>query len=414
MFESLFSFQLARNRHMSAPLRVEREQFLEKLRSQGASHHNLLQTASRLVYVVHYLHLDKLRPVSFEEIRLAARAWVKNREPDRVRTTNPAAIYGFTGIARKFLRFHRRFIERSKSRQPFPDRLRRFLTFITIEKGLSSATVKGYGWHAAQFLEWYSTRHKKLSDATLTDIDYYLQSQAKKWRPWTLRQTANALRSFFHHARTRHWCPAVHPEAIKGPYVRIEHSTTAGPGWSDVQRLLREERQDTPASMRAQVFLLLFALYGLRTSEATGLLLNNFDWKTKTFTVRRAKNYMLQRFPIFPSFGSAVTRYLKLGRPNCQNKYLIVTLHPPYRPLRTGAVAQIISSRMERLSIKSRRKGPQALRHACATRLLSQNMSLQEIADFLGHRDCLSVGIYAKHDLRALKKVVALDLCGGL
>jgi len=41
-------------------------------------------------------------------------------------------------------------------------------------------------------------------------------------------------------------------------------------------------------------------------------------------------------------------------------------------------------------------------------------MSLEEIADFLGHKDCLSVGIYAKHDFKALSKVAKIDLCGAL
>jgi integrase/recombinase XerD len=244
--------------------------------------------------------------------------------------------------------------------------------------------------------------------------DSYLLWRSKKWTAWTLSQAANTLRAFFHYARTKNWCPAVLPEAIKGPCFRRDHAAPVGPSWNEVQRLLRCEKQDTPASMRVQVLLLRFSLYGLRTSEATRLLLNNFDWKSKTFLVRRAKNYTLQRFPMFPTFESAVTRYLKLGRPHCDSEYLIVTLRPPYRPLATGSVAGIINSRMTRLGIRSRRKGPQSLRHACATQLLRKDMSLQEIADFLGHRDCLTVGIYANHDIGALKRVAALDLCRGL
>ena len=71
------------------------------------------------------------------------------------------------------------------------------------------------------------------------------------------------------------------PEAIKGPCFRMDHTMPVGPSWDEVQRLLRCEKQDTPASMRVQVLLLLFSLYGLRTSEATRLLLNNFDRNVK-------------------------------------------------------------------------------------------------------------------------------------
>jgi len=79
-----------------------------------------------------------------------------------------------------------------------------------------------------------------------------------------------------------------------------------------------------------------------------------------------------------------------------------------------NAVSQLINDRMKKLGIQSIRKGAISLRHACATQLLQKNMSFQEIADFLGHRDCLSVGTYAKHDFNALKRVAAVNLCGAI
>lgn len=64
------------------------------------------------------------------------------------------------------------------------------------------------------------------------------------------------------------------------------------------------------------------------------------------------------------------------------------------------------------MDIESVNIGPHALRHSCATRLLSQGSSLQEIADFLGHRDLNSVSIYARYDNRLLRKVGAFSLAG--
>jgi site-specific recombinase XerD len=57
-------------------------------------------------------------------------------------------------------------------------------------------------------------------------------------------------------------------------------------------------------------------------------------------------------------------------------------------------------------------RGPHALRHACATHLLREGASLKEIADFLGHRDSKSVGLYAKYDTRLLRQVAAFGLSG--
>ena len=401
-------------RHRSAPLRIEREEFLENLRHQGASRPKLLQVASRLIYLVHYLHLTKLRFVTSEEIRRAAGVWVRSREPERLHTFNPSAVYGFTGLAKKFLRFHGCLTEPPKPPQAFPHQLERFLFFISKEKSLRAETVKGYRWHVMQFLDWLSRHTKNFSALTLNDIDDYLLWRSKEWKPLMIRTTANVLRVFFQCARIKRWSPGIIPEAIKGPCIYGHKSVPAGPSWLDVRRLLRYETQERPGSMRMQVLLLLFALYGLRTSEATGLLLNNFDWKNKTFTVRRSKNGVFQQFPIVRALETSLTRYLKLGRPNCSSEYLLVTHRPPFHPLSSLDVSQDLRLRLTKLGIQSLRKGPMALRHSCATRLLNKNMSLQEIADFLGHQDCLSVGIYAKHDIKALKKVTRIDLCGGL
>ena len=56
--------------------------------------------------------------------------------------------------------------------------------------------------------------------------------------------------------------------------------------------------------------------------------------------------------------------------------------------------------------------GPHALRHACATHLLAQGLSLKEIGDHLGHQSPQTTRIYAKVDLAGLRAVGDFDLEG--
>jgi site-specific recombinase XerD len=58
------------------------------------------------------------------------------------------------------------------------------------------------------------------------------------------------------------------------------------------------------------------------------------------------------------------------------------------------------------------RYGSHALRHACATHLLAQGLSLKEIGDYLGHLDPETTRIYAKVDLTKLRAVADLPLEG--
>ena len=50
------------------------------------------------------------------------------------------------------------------------------------------------------------------------------------------------------------------------------------------------------------------------------------------------------------------------------------------------------------------------LRHACATRLVAQGLSLKEIGDHLGHVGPDTTRIYAKVDLAALRTVADFSL----
>ena len=75
---------------------------------------------------------------------------------------------------------------------------------------------------------------------------------------------------------------------------------------------------------------------------------------------------------------------------------------------------KIVNDRMKCLGIRSKHRGPQAMRHTCATHLLESGASLREIADFLGHSSLQCVGIYAKFDIQPMREVANLDLPGSL
>jgi site-specific recombinase XerD len=73
----------------------------------------------------------------------------------------------------------------------------------------------------------------------------------------------------------------------------------------------------------------------------------------------------------------------------------------------------VVGDRMKRLKIESPRTGPHCLRHACATHLLAQGLTLTEVGGHLGYSSADSTRVYAKVDMPRLREVAELDL-GGL
>ena len=70
----------------------------------------------------------------------------------------------------------------------------------------------------------------------------------------------------------------------------------------------------------------------------------------------------------------------------------------------------VVSRQLRKRAPSLRHHGPHSLRHACATRLINQGLSLKEIGDYLGQRDVEATRIYAKVDLVRLREVANFDL----
>jgi integrase/recombinase XerD len=413
MMDSILEQPGARSRHRTAPLLKEREQYLSHLLRQGTSRLRVRSVAAYLIQIVRIMELTSLRSVELDEIKKAAESWANYRGPHRRRKAGQAALFSFTNVAKNWFRFHHRLAMPPASPGPFDEFLKDFVEFMRSAQGLSAETIKGYRSRAGLFLRWLAKRHDSLSLVSLNDVDDFLARKATDgWSPASLAAQGQALRAFFGHAGIRGWCAPGIARGIQSPAVPKYDGLRKGPSWKEVRRLLQSTGGTKTATLRARAVLSLCSIYALRSSEVARLRLSDFDWRDETLAVQRSKRGGLQHYPIQYEVGEAILRYLRKGRPRCSCRHVFVTLHPPYRPLRSSSLWQITSRRIKQLGIASRHKGPHSLRHACATHLLNKGTSLKEIADFLGHRDSRSIGLYAKYDTRTLRKVAAFRLAG--
>jgi integrase/recombinase XerD len=413
MFETLFNPQSA-DRHRLAPLFREREEFLAHLQHRGNGRDSLRAYASQLNQIVRFLKLKKMRRVRPSEIKIAARRWANYLGPHRHILGGPWSEPRFTVLARKWLRFHGKLVLPCRD-LAFSDKLKEYAKYMESERGLSPATVKNGIFQSGKFLRWFSKtlRKKSLSTISLKDVDKYFFVMSNRWSKVSLSTCAAVLRGFFTYAASQRWCRAGIAFGIKGP-PQQSSSVPGGPRWDDVLKLLRTTNEGTPVAIRAKAVLLLLCLYGLRRGEVIRLQLNDIDWRNGVFTVRRSKRGGLQQFPLRPEVSDSILQYIRSARPRYSCQHVFVSFHPPFGPIYPTSINAIVTSRLNRLKIKARRRGPHSLRHSCAMELLRRGTSLREIADFLGHRTCRSVGIYAKFDMQSLCNVSDLDLTGAL
>jgi integrase/recombinase XerD len=404
-----FVYQKTRRKHESAPFLEERNAFLTRLSTRGASCKRVRSCSAILLHVIRLLRLQERRLVEREELRDAALVWMSD-PLHTVRAGKKSAKF-FLHIGLSWLKFSDMLAGSGSHLDLDAWYVQQFELYESTIRGLTSISSGQQGRRIAALLRWNALEQRTLESMTLRDVDAYLQLKRDSGcMPRSIASLCAAFRAFFRFAEVYGFNTAQIAVGIVSPRVARYESEPRGPAWSDVRRMLDERESEEYAPLRSAAIVSLAAIYGLRTVEIVRLKLNDFDWRNEIIVIRRAKSGRVQHFPIQREVGERVIRYLVEARPRCDCRSVFVCSRPPYRQMNITTLWLAISTRMKALGIQSKNFGAHSLRHACATQLLHSGTSLPEIAEFLGHRDLQSVSIYAKHDLFALRDVAAVEL----
>lgn len=414
MLEKLFNYPAVLTRHKKAPLFEERDHYLAYLAEAGYAHETLLRIARELFLIVRILNIPSASNVMPEHIKAAADHWARKQCRRRRAHTLKWSRKLFIQVATEWLKFSGRLDEFTIESSSFTSLIEDFANWQETERGLSLITIRNYCWHVKKFLFWCEDHNKSVSTAELSDIDLFLALFGDKgWSRGSVASAAKALKAFFRYAEQRDWClPAIAP-AIQGPRMFSQEVLPSGPTWEDVNRLIDNVATDLPQDIRDRAIILLFALYGLRSSEVASLKIQDIDWENNRISISRPKQRKTQIYPLTPIVGNAIIRYLKSVRPQNSHYEIFLTLKAPFKPISASGLYNVVRRCMTNIGLRPMHQGPHALRHACAMRLVSEGLSLKEIGDHLGHRSASATRIYAKVNLPELRLVADVDL-GGL
>ena len=417
MFDQLFTRPCAVARHRAGPLLEERLRYLCHLAELGMRRTELQIRDHYLLVIAQFLRLVE-RPkeaISQDEIDQKALLWSQHAQPRKVPGSRRSRTL-FRRFAIAWLGFLGRLQPIPDAPIPFAAEIAAFAEYLRNDKGLAPTTIEHRCLTLRCFLSCLYPANGSLQEITLEQIDAALTRQiaAEGYCRVTVHDCACTLRCFFRYAERRGWCRAGLAVGIKGPRTFGHETIPTGPSWEEVRRALAMATGDRPADIRDHALLLLLAVYGLRASEVVRLRLDDFDWERELFTVRRCKSGRPRTYPLARSVAAAILRYLKEVRPRTAlREVFLARCHAPLRPLHRSTLYLIVSRRLRVVSPALVRFGPHALRHACATHLLQEGLSLKEIGDHLGHSNLESTRVYAKVDLTGLRQVADVDM-GGL
>lgn len=400
MFETLFAFDGTIARHRDGPLFDERLRYLLHCASVGATLHTQRNRARALLWVAE----DLAGRGRVEAARL--RELIAKRHP-QVASRTASNLFN---IARPWLKFLGWWDEPV---QPvaFPEVLDQFVAWMRDERGLTPCTVEQWRYRTASFLGWCQETGRDLARLEPQDIDaYFVTYGAPRWSRISAGQVARMLRVFFKHAATTGACSTSLADSILSHRRYRLETLPYALDWRDVRRLIATACGDSELDVRDRAILLLLAIYGLRRGEVSALRLHDIDREHGQLRIWRLKRRQPQVYPLVPSVEQALLAYIDTVRPLVSHPQVFIGTQAPRAALSPAGIYNVVNRRLRTLGVQAAHLGPHALRHACASKMLADGLTLKEIGDHLGHRSAASTSIYAKVDLAGLRQVAELDL----
>ena len=411
MFKELFTQPGIVARYRAAPLHDERLRYLMHCAQGGAKRTTLRAIAAHQVNLVHLLDLRGGERVSGSRIEAAAARWSLPGGRRCRRSARTDACRRFIGHTVRWLRFVDMLEEPDATRHAHADEVAVFAAWMRKERGWSEATVVSCLGTVDRFFERLDEWGVALASVGIADIDRAIALwRARGCGRVTIHDYAERLRTFFRFAERRSWSATGLADGIMPPRFHPGETVPKGLHRDEVLRLLATTEGERPADIRDRAILMVLIAYGLRSGEVAGLQLDDLDWEEETLAVRCPKPGRTHRYPLSRGVGQAILRYVGDVRPSRYGRTLFLTLAAPIRPLSGSAMNHVVRSRLNRLGIAGKRRGPHALRHATAQHLLDQGLSMKEVGDYLGHRSVSATSSYARVQLGALREVADIDL----
>ena len=281
-----------------------------------------------------------------------------------------------------------------------------FLSYLTVERGLSLNTIEAYNRDLGEFRRYMATQEVQALRAagsrhlvgfltTLRDRGLSARSQAR---------VLTTLRRFYRFLEREEALSGSNPTAhLLLP--KIGRRLPQVPSRQQVDAVLDRPDVTTLTGVRDHAMLELLYATGLRVSELVGLEVKQLHLEAGFVRVR-GKGGRERVVPLGSSAKDKLQHYLTTARPQLlkgrTSSYLFLTraAKPPSR--------QTFWRLLKDYALQSPEGGkfsPHAMRHAFATHLLDGGADLRAVQAMLGHVDIATTQIYTHLTNERLREV---------
>ncbi|MFC2056794.1 site-specific tyrosine recombinase XerD [Chloroflexota bacterium] len=276
----------------------------------------------------------------------------------------------------------------------------RFLTYLSVEKGLSDNTLAAYQndlFQLVGFVEEEATKRNLIPSWANFNrqgmLSYQLNLKERNYAATTLARKVAASKSFFKFMMAEGHLKDNPTQNVSSP--NVSRLLPKPISISQVRRLLEQPTKlSTLEAKRDSAMLALLYASGMRVSELMSLNLGDVDTEGG-FARCFGKGHKERLIPIAQRASLALEEYLKEARPKLarSDEEKALFLNRRGERLTRQGFWQILKGYAKSAELDEKIT-PHTLRHSFATHMLSGGADLRSVQELLGHANISTTQIY--------------------
>jgi len=282
--------------------------------------------------------------------------------------------------------------------------IKEYLDHVGVEQGLAKNTLESYGRDLRQFHQYLVQSAIAWQQLDRQQIRVYLEHLHEKGKSTaTVSRCLSSIRSFF---RFLHREGKLSPDpaaALDTPKVQKRLPKVLN--LHEVERLLFELREDTPAGLRDKAMFELLYATGIRVSELVSLRLTDVNLEVGVLRCF-GKGDKERMVPLGAVAIVALNSYLSKGRPKMTQAAMAASLFVNHhgRQMTRQGFWKLFKKHAKEAKIPVN-VTPHTMRHSFATHLLENGADLRAVQEMLGHADISTTQIYTHVTKSRLREV---------
>ena len=286
------------------------------------------------------------------------------------------------------------------------DVLRRFDSYLMLERGLTQNTVNAYNDDVTKLLGYLKAGNLKFTEATEDDLHNFLSGLHDIGiSPRSQARILSGIKTFYKYLKLEGYIDKNPTVLIEGP--RIGRELPSILSVAEIDAMISCIDLDMPEGQRNRAIIETMYGCGLRVSELTGLRMSQI-YVDDEYIIVEGKGNKQRLVPISPVALAEIQKYLDTYRcrltvkRGCED---LLFLNRRGGKLTRQMVFYIIKDLCELAGIH-KNVSPHTLRHSFATPLLEGGANLRAIQQMLGHENITTTEVYVHIDRSRLRQEI--------